>query len=358
MSILGPRAARRPRLSRALDAVRRAAERRSALSDAASVVPAAMASLPEPADGWTIDRASHGGGGISAFLLRTRTGQGLMVKVARAEAGQASLVRAAEAQRAIAGIDALGAWRGRLPTVVSDGQAGAWRFVVETALTGRPFVLPAPGDAGWSASLDGALDAIDGLHRRTASTAAADPALADRRTRWVDRRLAAVASLGPAIAKRDADTGRTLASGLERVAMGLRESVDAGDVSAGWIHGDYWSANLLVDEAGAVSGIVDWDSAEPDELAAQDAFHLILYARKLRRREGLGAVVADLLGGGTFEANELAALEGACPPGFGVRTMALLYWLRFVETNLRRQPALATTDRWLASNVGAVAPWL
>ena len=48
VSILGPRAARRPRLSGALDAVRRAANRRSALSDAPSVVPAAMASLPDP----------------------------------------------------------------------------------------------------------------------------------------------------------------------------------------------------------------------------------------------------------------------------------------------------------------------
>jgi Ser/Thr protein kinase RdoA (MazF antagonist) len=242
--------------------------------------------------------------------------------------------------------------------VVSDGQAGVWRFVVETALTGRPFALPAPGDAGWSASLDTALVAIDGLHRLTASTDAADHPAADRRTRWVDRRVAAVASLGPAIARRDPDTGRTLASGLERVATGLRESVGAGEVSAGWIHGDYWSANLLVDEAGAVSGIVDWDSAEPDELAAQDVFHLILYARKLRRREGLGAVVADLLGGVAFDAQELAALERACPPGFGIRTTALLYWLRFVESNLRRQPGLATTDRWLSSNVGAVAPWL
>ena len=102
VSILGPRAARRPRLSRAFDAVRRAAERRSALADAKSVVPAAMASASEPADGWSIERASHGGGGISAFLVRTRTGTGLMVKVARAESGRASLERAAAAQRAIA----------------------------------------------------------------------------------------------------------------------------------------------------------------------------------------------------------------------------------------------------------------
>jgi aminoglycoside phosphotransferase (APT) family kinase protein len=358
VSILGPRAARRPRLSHALDAVRRAAERRSALSDARSVVPAAMASLADPTDGWSIERASHGGGGISAFLLRTRNGQGLMVKVARAEAGRASLERAAEAQRAIASIEALGGWRARLPMVVSDGQAGAWRFVVETALPGRPLALLAPGDAGWSAALDAALDAVDDLHRHTASTGPATDRVADRRRRWVDQRVAATASLGPAITRRDPEAGRALTAGLERLGTGLGETISAPDLSAGWIHGDYWSANLLVDDAGAVSGIVDWDSAEPDELAAHDVFHLVLYARKLRRREGLGAVVADLLGGAAFDAQEVAALERACPPGFGIRTTALLYWLRFVDSNLRRQPALATTDRWLASNVGAVAPWL
>ena len=107
-----------------------------------------------------------------------------------------------------------------------------------------------------------------------------------------------------------------------------------------------------------MSGIVDWDSAEPDELAAQDVFHLVLYARKLRRREGLGAVVADLMAGRALDPLELAALERAGSPGFEVRTMALLYWLRFVESNLRRQPVLATSERWLASNVGAVVPWL
>lgn len=354
MSILGPRAARRPRLSHALDAVRRAAERRSALSDARSVLPTAMASLDAPTDGWSVERASHGGGGISAFMVRTRNEERLMVKVARTEAGHASLDRTAEAQRTIARIDALGPWRATLPEVAADGQAGAWRFVVETALSGRPLVLPAPGHPGWPVALQAALDAIDGLHQGTAST---DPT-PDRRARWVDQRVAAAAALGPAIGRRDPGMEPALAVGLERLASALGAVVGAHDLSAGWVHGDYWSANILVDEAGAVSGIVDWDSAEPGELAAHDVFHLVLYARKLRRRVGLGAVVADLLGGGAFDAHELAALERASPPGFGIRTTALLYWLRFVEANLRRQPGLATSDRWLASNVDVVVPWL
>ena len=87
-------------------------------------------------------------------------------------------------------------------------------------------------------------------------------------------------------------------------------------------------------------------------------FHLVLYARKLRRRGALGRVVADLLGGGALDPRELEVLERASPPGLDLRSMTLLYWLRFVESNLRRQPGLATSERWIASNVGAVVPWL
>jgi aminoglycoside phosphotransferase (APT) family kinase protein len=313
-----------------------------------------MASAHEAADAWSVERASQGGGGISAFLVRTRTGDGLMVKVARAEAGRASLERAAAAQRAVHAIGELGAWRSRLPSVVSEGDAGEWRFVVETALSGRSLDLPGPDDPGWSAALDAVLDAIDGLHQTTATTGSGS----DRRARWVDGRAATVASLEATIARTDPAAGRSMGDVIARLTGELGDAVLTGDLAAGWVHGDYWSANVLVDDSGAVSGIVDWDSAEPDELAAQDAFHLVLYARKLRRRVGLGAVVAEVLGAGTLDAHELAVLERTSPPGLGVRSTALLYWLRFVDSNLRRQPALATSERWLASNVAVVMPWV
>jgi aminoglycoside phosphotransferase (APT) family kinase protein len=353
VSFLGPRAANRPRLSGAIEAVRRAASRRSALSDARSVVPAALASLSGSADGWSIERASQGGGGISAFVVRSRTGERLMVKVTRSESGHASLLRATGAQRAIAGIEALGAWRTTVPALRSDGQAGAWRFVVETALTGRALTLPAPADPGWDGALSAAMRSIGELHDRTASTRPGT----DRRARWLDTRIAAATGLAPVVGQGDPASERDLVAGLERFAATVGNVVGAAHLSAGWIHGDYWPANILVDDAGAVSGIVDWDSAEPDELAAHDIFHLVLYARKLRRHQALGAVVADLLGG-TLDAGEVGALERASPPELGLRSTALLYWLRFIEANLRRQPGLATSERWIGSNVGAVVPWL
>ena len=353
MSFLGPRAANRPRLTGAFEAVRRAASRRSALADARSVVPAALASLPGSADAWTIERASQGGGGISAFVVRSRTGERLMVKAAKSESGHASLLRAAEAQRSIAGIEGLGAWRATVPALRSDGQAGAWRFVVETALTGRALTLPAPTDPGWDSAISAAVRGIGELHDRTAST---HPGT-DRRARWLDRRIDAATSLAAVVGRGDPGSDRDLLAGLERFAATVGPVVGTAHLSAGWIHGDYWPANILVDDAGAVSGIVDWDSAEPDELAAHDVFHLVLYARKLRRRQALGAVVADLLEG-SLDADEIGVLERASAPELGLRSTALLYWLRFIEANLRRQPGLATSERWIASNVGAVVPWL
>jgi aminoglycoside phosphotransferase (APT) family kinase protein len=313
-----------------------------------------MASLPGSSDGWTIERASHGGGGIAAFAVRTRTGERLMVKVARTEAGHASLDRAAEAQRAMADLGALGTWRSTVPEVRSDGQTGAWRFVVETVVAGRPLALAAPDDPGWSEALAAGVVAIETLHGLTASTDPAD----GRRARWVDRRIAVAVDLAPSLAKRDARAAETLVEGLARIKSRLDEAINAPGLSAGWIHGDYWSANILVADTGEVTGIVDWDSAERDELAAQDVFHLVLYARKLRRRGALGRVVADLLGGGVLDPRELEVLERAVPPGLDLRTVTWLYWLRFVESNLRRQPSLATSERWIASNVGAVVPWL
>ncbi len=318
------------------------------------MVPAAVASLPgSAADGWAIERASQGGGGISAFVVRSRTGEQVMVKVAKSESGHASLLRAAEAQRAIAGIEALGSWRAHVPAVRSDGGTGPWRFVVETAMTGRALRLPSPDDAGWDRAMSDAIEAIGELHERTASTVRA----ADRRSRWVDRRVAAAAGLGPVVGMRQPGQDLALVAGLERVATDVGAIVDTSPLSAGWVHGDYWPANILVDEAGLVTGIVDWDSAEPDEPAAHDVFHLVLYARKLRRHEALGATVADLLGG-ALHARELEILERASPAGLGLRSTALLYWLRFIESNLRRQPGLATSEQWIASNVAAVVPWL
>ncbi len=312
-----------------------------------------MASMPGSGDGWSIEGAAHGGGGISTFAVRTRTGERLMVKVARTDAGHASLARAAEAQRAIADLEALGPWQTKVPAVRSDGQAGAWRFVVETVLAGRPLALPAPDDPGWSVALAGAVAGIEPLHRLTASM---DPADA-RRGRWVDRRVAATRTLGPSLAKRDARAAGALVDGLAQLERQLGDAVEAPGIAAGWIHGDYWSANILTD-TGEVMGIVDWDSAERDELPAQDVFHLVLYGRKLRRRGALGRVVADVLGAGALDPRELEVLERASPPGLDLRATTLLYWLRFVESNLRRQPGLATSERWIASNVGAVVPWL
>jgi hypothetical protein len=133
-------------------------------------------------------------------------------------------------------------------------------------------------------------------------------------------------------------------------------------MSAGWIHGDLWPANVLVTgDRPEVSGIVDWDSAEDDELAIHDRLHLAVTTRRLVERQELGPVIAGLLTGGGWTDDDRAVLD--VQPGGGLRdgvsgllepTALWLYWLRFVESNLARRPALARDRVWLAANVEQV----
>jgi phosphotransferase family enzyme len=188
--------------------------------------------------------------------------------------------------------------------------------------------------------------------------------------RWVTARVRIVAdTLGRGSTASPASGQPAVASVGSRIAADLRDRT----LQVGWIHGDLWPANVLVKGAGpAISGIVDWDSAEDDELALHDRLHLALTTRRLVERAELGPVVAGLLTGGGWTDDDRAVLDvpqGGRPLGDGPEprpspadglsglpdaTALWLYWLRFVESNLTRRPGLATDRVWLAANVEQV----
>jgi hypothetical protein len=207
--------------------------------------------------------------------------------------------------------------------------------------------------------------AIGGIHVATARPVVVDDVILDR---WVTRRVRIVAESlrrGPAASRASAEAA--LARVTSMIAADLRDRA----VTTGWIHGDLWPANVLVTGDGAVvSGIVDWDSAEDDELALHDRLHLAVTTRRLLERRELGPVVAGLLSGGGWTDDDRAVLEVAsgggtghdAEPGDGLsglsglpdRTALWLYWLRVVESNLTRHPGLATDRTWLTANVEQV----
>ena len=275
------------------------------------------------------------------------TADGCIVKLTRVPAGIESLHRAVGAQRHLRAIDGLGSWRALVPEVIADGSLDGWSFVTERRLPGRPIAPGSGGPSGTAASLRNALAAIATLHQATSGPV--DPGVI--RATWLDRRIERVAQL---IATGLA--GRAAADGAERqlaeLADELGPTVDTAR-SAGWIHGDLWSENVLVDATGAVCGLVDWDSAAPGELPDHDTIHLVLYARKQRERRPLGRVLAEVLRTG-WTATDRELVDQMTSSDLDERAGLWLYWLRLVEVNLRRQPGLADSATWLSHNVGAV----
>jgi hypothetical protein len=281
-----------------------------------------------------------------------------IVRVARSRSGQAGLERAAAALDQLhlrltsLEVDTL------LPVPIARGELSGRTWLAEGALAGTSARTLLPDAERRRRMLVATTQAIAGLHAATARPVVVDDALLGR---WVTARVAGIA----AVLRRGSGASRDGAR-LARVAASVAAELRDRTLSAGWIHGDLWPANVLVAGDGAeIRGIVDWDSAEEGELALHDRLHLAVTTRRLVERTELGPVVAGLLTGGGWTADDRAVLDAPAgdgltgPAGDGLSslpdpTALWLYWLRFVESNLARRPELATDRPWLAANVEQV----
>jgi aminoglycoside phosphotransferase (APT) family kinase protein len=185
--------------------------------------------------------------------------------------------------------------------------------------------------------------AISGLHEATARSVDVDDALL---AQWVDDRIRAL------MEHRDSPDRTT---GLERVRRAVQAALDGRTMTTGWIHGDYWLGNVLLDDGGRVTGIVDWEGAAPDELALHDLIHLVLYTRRTIERVHLGRVIRSALDAPLQEPeDDVLARASELAGGIDRRTAMTLYWLRWVVANLRRHPDLGRNRQWQRENVDLV----
>jgi hypothetical protein len=325
---------------------------------------AAIASVRSDAATWAVQDSRVGEPTI--LIVGPRGARPVaIIRVARSPSGQAGLERAAAAldqlHVRLAGLEL----RELLPVPIAHGALPGRTWLAETALEGQSARSLLPDPERRRPMLVATAQAIGAIHAATARPVAVDDSVLDR---WVTRRVRIVAESlrrGPAASRASAE--RALASVASTIAVDLRDRT----VSAGWIHGDLWPANVLVTSAGAVvAGIVDWDSAEDDELALHDRLHLAVTTRRLLERRALGPVIVGLLSGGSWTEDDRAVLDaqpgGAAGPdadpgdglsslsGLPDRTALWLYWLRVVESNLARHPRLAADRTWLTANVEQV----
>jgi hypothetical protein len=281
-----------------------------------------------------------------------------IVRVARSPAGRSGLARAQRALEALrAQAAGLPATASALPTILAHGDVDGASWLAEVAFSGRSGQELLSDPVRRRAALEATAAAIDAVHAATArETVVGDAEIA----RWVGNRVRMIGELR-------AGTNTQLAGreALEGIASSVELAILGRTVTTTWIHGDLWPANVLIDDAAEPHvGIIDWDSAEPDELPLQDHLHLAITSRRIVAHKDLGAVLGDLLRGAPWTPDDRIALgrgSGAAsgwpevaiddPTGLPSATALWLYWLRFVESNLARHPELGADRGWVAANV-------
>jgi aminoglycoside phosphotransferase len=299
---------------------------------------------------WEIGQFHRARSGTRIARIRSARGREAVLKITDVAEGARGLDRERAVLSKLAAEPRLERLRPLLPDVLAVGSDGDWTYLVQRSLPGEPATAQSmrpPRSLLVEVSTIAA-----GMHDATAtSRTIAGPEIEE----WIGRPVAAIRSV---VGHR---LGTSELATLDRVAAELAEAVVGATLPLGWIHGDLWSENILVDgPALAISGLVDWDSASDAALAAHDQLHLVLYTRKLLEGNEIGSQICRALGTDPgWDASEMAAIRAGTGhlPGtdeaarqLGVR----LYWLRLVAMNLLRQPRATRAQRWLDANVRAV----
>jgi hypothetical protein len=306
-------------------------------------VPRLLATIGDPARRWVAGPPLVSSTRTAVVPLGPPGGPPVaMAKLPGTRVGVSSQLREGRALNALSAEPALGDFTRFLPLRMTDGYVGDQPFVLERAMPGIAADTVASRSPVAASVTVGAASAIGVLHTRTAHPAVVDAALLRR---WVDVRVDIVAR---ATRRRDA---------LETLRRRLHAAWAGRAVEIGWVHGDFWLGNVMVDPAtGVAAGIIDWEWAARDELAAQDLVYACVHSRMLAGRGELGDVVSEMLQHPVWEDAELAMHSAADAPVGPVidPDVLLLVWLRQIAANLVQTPSIAHNPLWVLRNVVSV----
>jgi hypothetical protein len=267
-----------------------------------------------------------------------------IVKVPWTSGGADKLRRQAEVLRALEADPRLADIRDLIPRCVHQGTIDGRFFTIEEAVPGVPATTIMSRRDQRPKLLASAARSIGELHQRTAEQTVVDDAIVDA---WAHQPLRLL----------EAYAGPHRRSGLLLDAIGrlhdeLHDALLGRTIRTSWIHGDFWHGNLLTaEDAPDVTGIVDWDGADDDQLALHDMVHLHVFSRRLAHGDELGDIVVRALNGSLAETLGLPAEQVSnWLNGLPERSAVILYWLRhillFMDTEGHHD-----NQRWLRTNV-------
>jgi len=273
------------------------------------------------------------------------TSRRFVVKVPCTTEGVDNLRRQADVLAALHADPRLRGWPPVMPRCVGQGEFDGWHYWVEERLPGTPVTKTVLRRARHDGPLDTAVRLIDDFHARTSRQRLLDQAGLEA---WVRGPLRRIENF---YATRDRPAG--LFDALDRLRGELVTVLAGHSVRTCWIHGDFWPGNLLAADR-TVTGVVDWDQAQPDQLRLHDLLHLHLFSRRLMSGEELGDIVVRAVHYGIADeigvpADQVAAWLDGIPE----RTAILLYWLRHVSLFIQ-SAGHGDSRRWLRGNVERV----
>lgn len=259
---------------------------------------------------------------------------GRVVKAALSAAADDGLRRH---ERMLLHLACTGVGRPLVPEVLASGWVGSHRFVVEEVLDGRPLAAVTS-----VADTRAALAAVGSIHEASAHARTWAPADVGR---WLGGDLARI---------RAAVRSPGLRATVDALADALVEAFAEQELTAGVVHGDLWSGNVLVvdEPERRVSGVVDWERGSSSSLPELDLAHFVLCAHPL----GFAAAVRASLGAPDATVGEWASALGVSTPNpsLGRAACTALTWAMHVGSGLTARRRYAPGRLWVRREVESV----
>ena len=208
-----------------------------------------------------VDRVSVRKIGKTAVFLSGSDGGRYIMRVARSPIALSRAQRNFEALEWFRAACPRGVLPAPVPAPVARGRVGCYAYFVETCLPGRSGPSPAapPGDAAWERP---AVEYISALHAATRRPVLFDDGVLERLVRTPLHRVAAACGgVAPGI--------------IERITAACEKSLGGCTLPVVRMHGDFTVTNCLFDEAGRLTGVVDWEVSTAEGLPLLDLLQLM-----------------------------------------------------------------------------------